>query len=495
MLPVLNIDIKEGICRAAYNHQLSNISSHPNDPISTSQQFASLCYTLSLVDSEWRHVALRHAWRTVYVDNHSIESALPEIRDKFGRYTRRMCIHVKFKSIASHYRRRNSFTQITTEFRPFCDLPLWPRLQILEIIYTHKCAFPGLAQYLEPRLANIHTVVVSGRVPIDMRRYALFLKSKCLREVNISSLPDRQDSLSTLSDPGDPILFELPSESITAISLSVLVDIRIVRSVLANTRHQLKKLELVGLCSNQLITAGISHPLLTTDEPSSLSTHPWEELESLSISLHIDPDLENVTVNFDADEFPQLTSLSITQSHPDSDTDPIDPCPSPPLSFLYGQTFTKHWAKLTHLRLLALNNTDVQMVIHHVMNLSTLHVVSSYGSPVFDARSLWLLLLSPLPLKTMSVDCQTLTQYIAELDFSLVRLNHPIREIHMQHVTLSCDQMSSLLDQCPRLSNCLNTGLALKPTAVECLSKTATIYSNYLAKLVDMWTDKTGLSF
>ncbi|KAJ2467686.1 hypothetical protein GGI02_003954, partial [Coemansia sp. RSA 2322] len=236
LLPPLNIDIKERICQAAHVYGVHQTKkSALSGQRSTSRQFSTLNFTLAKVDREWRRVALKYAWHTVYVDDCMTEGALETTRMAYGRYTRKLCVQIKFKGIASHYR-RYSQTHENADFQPFCDLHLWLNLRELEIVYAHKCAFPGLAKYLEPRLGNIGVLTIKGRVPIDMRRSAMFLKSGRLLEVNFRSLPREDDSISTISDLNDPILAHQVSNTITSLSLSTLIDVRIVRSVLASTR-------------------------------------------------------------------------------------------------------------------------------------------------------------------------------------------------------------------------------------------------------------------
>ncbi|KAJ1837068.1 hypothetical protein LPJ57_011547, partial [Coemansia sp. RSA 486] len=105
---------------------------------------------------------------------------------------------------------------------------------------------------------NIRKLTIRGRVPIDMRRGALFLSSEYLEEIRIEALPKNDDSLSTVSSHDDPLLSLPISENITSLSLTTLIDIRIIRLVLATTRGRLNKLELSGMCPAQLATVGIS---------------------------------------------------------------------------------------------------------------------------------------------------------------------------------------------------------------------------------------------
>ncbi|KAJ2791742.1 hypothetical protein H4R20_006826, partial [Coemansia guatemalensis] len=218
MLPQLNVDIKERICQIASLHNIFH------DECSTPtwagpKQFARVCVTLTHVDSSWRKVGIRHAWHTVYIDDRLAERVISDIRTLHGRHTRKLWIQVKFKSIASHYR-RYVLTHENTDFQPFCDLLKWPRLSDLEIAYTHKCAFPGLAAYLAPRLGNIRRLTITGRVPIDMRRGALLMRSACLEEIHFCAIPREDDSLSSISSPSDPILSLPTAQKIQAITLT-----------------------------------------------------------------------------------------------------------------------------------------------------------------------------------------------------------------------------------------------------------------------------------
>ncbi|KAJ2772109.1 hypothetical protein IWQ56_001524, partial [Coemansia nantahalensis] len=123
-------------------------------PPTGARHFARLCFALTHVDSEWRRVGLRHAWHTVYVDDRLPHSAIAEMRAAHGRHTRKMWVQVTFGGIASHYR-RYLHARDNWDIQPFCDLHRWPRLRDLEISYEHKCAFPALAAYIEPRLGAV----------------------------------------------------------------------------------------------------------------------------------------------------------------------------------------------------------------------------------------------------------------------------------------------------------------------------------------------------
>ncbi|KAJ2315029.1 hypothetical protein IWW52_004136, partial [Coemansia sp. RSA 2704] len=176
---------------------------------------------------EWRLAGMRHAWQTLYIDDLLASSSIIAIRLAHGAYTRKLWIQVRFQSIASHYR-RYALTHENTDIQPFCDLALWPRLTDLEIVYAHKCAFPGLTSYLEPRLGRIRRLTVSGRVPIDMRRGALLLRSAFLEEIHFFALPREDDSLSSIASHSDPILSRPFANSVRELTLTALIDIRIV---------------------------------------------------------------------------------------------------------------------------------------------------------------------------------------------------------------------------------------------------------------------------
>ncbi|KAJ2889617.1 hypothetical protein IWW38_004601, partial [Coemansia aciculifera] len=365
MPPLLNIDVKELICQAAHVHQQKSLSG----PRSWSRQFATLSHTLARVDSEWRLVARKYAWHTLYVDDSPTLCTLADIRATYGRYTRKLCIQIKFKGIALHYR-QYSQANGNADFQPFCELSLWPKLRELEIIYAHKCAFPGLAKYLEPRLGSICILTIKGRVPIDMRRSAMFLKSSSLHEVNVRSLPRADDSVSTISHHNDPILTYRVAESITSISLSTLIDVRIIRSVLATTRLQLQRLELIGLHPAQLAAVGLSR--LDQDiHNTALWRSPWASLTLLCIKLCTHSDDGGVLrINMDADEFPRLACLTFL------DCSPSIAATEHSLLFSYEQTLAKEWSNLRHLRVLALSNYDAHMLTQCAPQLLTIRVQS-----------------------------------------------------------------------------------------------------------------------
>ncbi|KAJ1814317.1 hypothetical protein LPJ60_006074, partial [Coemansia sp. RSA 2675] len=310
---------------------------------------------------------------------------------------------IKFKGIASHYRRYSQSLD-SADFQPFSDLSLWPRLRELEIVYAHKCAFPGLAKYLEPRLGSICVLTIKGRVPIDMRRNAMFLKSSSLLEVNVRSLPRADDSVSTISHHNDPILTYRVAESITSISLSTLIDVRIIRSVLASTRLQLHRLELIGLRPAQLAAVGLSRLDQDIQHPA-FRRSPWTSLVSLSIKLctHLE-DSVVARINLDAGEFPRLAHLAIT------DCSPSIAATEHPLRFSYEQTFSREWPNLRCLRALALGDRDACLLSQCAPRLSIIRIQSVRiieGRSLASACGLWHLLLSPQPLTSVTFSCIT----------------------------------------------------------------------------------------
>ncbi|KAJ2791926.1 hypothetical protein GGI18_000787 [Coemansia linderi] len=460
MPPLLNIDIKELICQA--EHTRASQAKALTGPRSWSWQFSTLCHTLASVDREWRLVAQKYAWHTVYVDDSPTPDTLAEIRTSYGRYTRKLCIQIKFKGIASHYRRYSQSLD-SADFQPFSDLSLWPRLRELEIVYAHKCAFPGLAKYLEPRLGSICVLTIKGRVPIDMRRNAMFLKSSSLLEVNVRSLPRADDSVSTISHHNDPILTYRVAESITSISLSTLIDVRIIRSVLASTRLQLHRLELIGLRPAQLAAVGLSRLDQDIQHPA-FRRSPWTSLVSLSIKLctHLE-DSVVARINLDAGEFPRLAHLAIT------DCSPSIAATEHPLRFSYEQTFSREWPNLRCLRALALGDRDACLLSQCAPRLSIIRIQSVRiieGRSLASACGLWHLLLSPQPLTSVTFSCITesatatlddedgisITFDGTLADFACLRQNHPIRALNAPHIKLTQAQESAIRQKCQHLA-------------------------------------------
>ncbi|KAJ2335365.1 hypothetical protein GGI00_001398 [Coemansia sp. RSA 2681] len=453
MLPLLNIDIKELICQVVHAHQAKALSG----PRSWSRQFTALSHTLAGVDREWRLVAQKYAWHTLYVDDSPAPATLADIRAAYGRHTRKLCIQIKFKGIASHYR-RFSQTNDDVDFQPFSELLLWPKLRELEIFYAHKCAFPGLAKYLEPRLGSISVLTIKGRLPLDIRRSVMFLRSSSLLEVNVRSLPRADDSVSTISHHNDPILTHRVAESISSISLSTLIDVRIIRSVLATTRVQLKRLELIGLRPTQLATVGLSR-LEQDIHNSALRRSPWANLAHLSIRMCTHSDDGSMSrINMDANEFPRLSYLAFI------DCSPSIAATEHSLMFSYEQTFAKEWPSLRHLRVLALDDHDAYMLTQCAPQLSTICVQSVR---VIDANSLvsthglWRLLVSPLPLMSITFACvlgppgEDAVDMTADglmLDFGCLRENHPARVVCAPHMELAELQASTIRQKCQRLS-------------------------------------------
>ncbi|KAJ1648507.1 hypothetical protein LPJ64_000205 [Coemansia asiatica] len=464
MVLPLNIDIKERICRAAFSNNI-RIAESSKKPY----QFSLLAFTFTHVDSEWRHVALKYAWHTVYVDEPAIERVLEEIQAIHGRYTRKLCIDVKFKSIVSHYR-RYSLTHENADLQPFCSLSLWPQLSELEINYLHKCAFPGLASYLEPRMGTIQKLTIRGRVPIDMRRGALFLRSEYLEEIRIDALPKSDDSLSTISSHNDPLLTMSISEHITSLSLTTLIDIRIIRSVLLTARSRLSRLELSGLCPAQLATVRISH--LGQDIHSSNSPRLWVRLRMLRLRLSMrqSDDDEPVQLNIDASEFPQLLSLHISDCFADKTASEY------PSMVSYEQTFSKTWPQLADLHLPALSDSDAHAISQCMPELVGLSVCSaclfSAGHQI-SALGIWHLLtdlsrlisvviiVSPAHNQSGSAANSEHSKFIIaraenapflSLNFGLIRKDHPLRVLDIPKIRLTEHQAHAIRQQCLRIS-------------------------------------------
>ncbi|KAJ1938078.1 hypothetical protein EC988_007701, partial [Linderina pennispora] len=170
--------------------------------------------------------------------------------------------------------------------QPFCDLPLWPHLEELEVDYAHKCAFPGLAKYIEPRLGNIRVLAVTGRVPIDMRRGVLFMKAAELREIHIRAMVSEKDSLSTIATVPDSILTRPVMQTLTRMSITPMIDVRVARWVLSTQKQTLRWLDVNGFNSEQLSVIG----LFCSNQPdlvalSQQSHVQWRCLESLTVSM------------------------------------------------------------------------------------------------------------------------------------------------------------------------------------------------------------------
>ncbi|KAJ2745282.1 hypothetical protein GGI20_002305 [Coemansia sp. BCRC 34301] len=494
MPPLLNIDIKELICQAAHVHQTRTFSGLQ----SWSRQFSILGHTLARVDREWRLVAQKYAWHTLYVDDCPTSDTLADIRATYGRYTRKLCIHIKFKGIASHYR-RYSQTSENADFQPFSELSLWPKLRELEIVYAHKCAFPGLAKYLEPRLGSICILTIKGRVPVDMRRSAMFLKSSSLLEVNVRSLPRADDSVSTISHHNDPILTYRVAESVTSISLSTLIDVRIIRLVLATTRLQLQRLELIGLRPAQLAAVGLSRLDQDIHNPA-LWRSPWSSLAFLSIKLCTHSDDGAVSrVNMDADEFPRLACLALV------DCSPSIAASEHALMFSYEQTLTKEWSSLRCLQVLALSDHDACMLAQCAPRMSTIRVQSVRiidTNSLASACGLWRLLASPLPLALITFSCVVgpdvedsmgMTAEELMVDFGCVRENHPARVICAPHMWLAETQTSTIRQKCPRLSRLVtrsSDAAVLSCTSSSCPEEDRRLYSvafRGLAQIAGIW--------
>ncbi|KAJ2594362.1 hypothetical protein H4R99_005810 [Coemansia sp. RSA 1722] len=452
----LNIDIKERICQAAFSYDI-----HQTEPTTTPYQFSLLAFALTHVDSEWRRVALKYAWHTIYINEPATEQVLEDIQATHGRYTRKLCIHVKFKSILSHYR-RYSLTHENTDFQPFCSLSLWPQLSELEINYTHKCAFPGLASYLEPRIGNIRKLTIRGRVPIDMRRGALFLSSEYLEEIRIEALPKNDDSLSTVSSHDDPLLSLPISEHITSLSLTTLIDIRIIRLVLATTRGRLNKLELSGMCPAQLATVGISR---LAQEIHSDKPRLWTRLRVLRLRLCMQQgDSESVQINMNASEFPQLESLHISDCFPEKSAS------DHPSRISYEQTFTKAWPQLTDLHLPAFSNLDaravaqcipglVRLCVQSVCPLGAEHQISVLGilHLLTGLSRLTSVIISPFHLKSRSFadseQARCVNTDAPFLDFGLIHKDHPLRVLDIPGIRLTEHQLHAIRQRCPHIAD------------------------------------------
>ncbi|KAJ2825072.1 hypothetical protein IWW50_003021 [Coemansia erecta] len=451
MGPQLNADIKERICQAAHiqdaqkTPELAYVHPYP-------RHFSTACMALTHVDRSWRHVGLRYAWRTVYIDDALSNAAITAMRLTHGAYTRKLWIQVKFHSIASHYR-RYAQTHENSDIQPFCDLARWPHLADLEIVYAHKCAFPGLASYLEPRLGRVRRLTIKGRVPIDMRRGALMLRSPDIEEIHFCAMPRCDDSLSSISSHSDPVLSLPIAASVSAITMTTLVDIRIVRSVLAQTRCQLRRLELIGLSSEQLATARVFCHYTTSTQQSA---RVWTQLLALSIKLSTESDGGSpVCVSLDPEEFPKLTNLAIADC----------PCsvaeePEHPACISYGKSFSKQWPCLAHVRLQTLSNGDAWAIARSVSQLTTLHVSSDMLiSPqcTMSAAGLWNLLTAALPLQSVSIRCAFAQAAFVDkhsdvrLDFGQVSKTSALYVVDTPHIVLTTHQAQDIRRACQNL--------------------------------------------
>ncbi|KAJ2852260.1 hypothetical protein IWW36_000403 [Coemansia brasiliensis] len=334
MFPRLNGDIKERICQIAHSYDSKRIADTTFAAIGP-RHFSTSCVVLTHVDSEWRYVGLRYAWHTLFVDDELSGPTMSLIRKIYGKYTRKLWVQLKFQSIASHYR-RYALTHENMDVRPFYDLPQWPSLLDLEIVYTHKCAFPGLATYLQPRLGRIRRLTITGRVPIDMRRSALLTYSPWLEEIHFKALPREDDSLSSIFNHSDPALFSTLAPNIQALTISSLIDIRITSAVLSKAKQHLHKLRLLGMLSEQLVTIGV---LCSQDDSSQARKHVWSGLQSLSIKLLVNSAEDTpVFLRLDSTEFPVLKALEI------SDSSCAAMCISEhPVRIFYGSTLAKEW--------------------------------------------------------------------------------------------------------------------------------------------------------
>ncbi|KAJ2497773.1 hypothetical protein GGH96_004825 [Coemansia sp. RSA 1972] len=345
MSPQLNADIKERICQAAHALDAHHAPNHTH-PLP--RHFATSCMALAHTSSSWRHIAYRYAWRTIYIDD-MLSNSISSIRIARGTHTRKLWIHVQFRTLTTHYRRYAQTHESSVQ--PFCDIALWPRLDDVEIVYAHKCAFPGLAAYLEPRLGRVRRLTVSGRVPIDMRRSFVLLQSQWIEEIHFQAVPREDDSVSSISSHNDPVLALSLAPSVSALTMTTLVDIRIVRLVLVKARTQLKRLELIGMSSEQLATAGVF-----CQYSAQPSARVWTQLCVLTVRMAVN-DESLVCVRLDATEFPRLEALAIVDN-PGFGT----VVPEHPTRISYEKSFAKQWPRLTHLRLQALSNNDAWAV-------------------------------------------------------------------------------------------------------------------------------------
>ncbi|KAJ2715368.1 hypothetical protein H4R19_001242 [Coemansia spiralis] len=397
MPPRLTADIKEHICRIAHECDIRSTGDDTQQPPAGARHFSRLCFELTHVDSEWRRVGLRYAWHTVYVDDRLPHDTIAEMRTTHGRHTRKLWVQVSFGGIASHYR-RYSHARDNSDIQPFCDLHRWPRLHDLEISYAHKCAFPALAAYIEPRLGPVRRLTISGRVPIDMRRGALVMKSEHLQEIYFRALPRGGDSLLPILGPNDPSLLLPVSDLVRAITLTALIDTKTVRWVLAQTRPQLERLSVIGLSASQLTAAGLQcqSNSAAAGPPASRT---WTRLRVLVVSVRAGAVGDAlVRLDLDAAEFPQLERLSVAGlAHPAAATH------DPPPLVTYGGMFTKVWPRLAHLYLPTLSCDDAWSVVRTVPKLATIRVQPTQGP--LGLCTLQRLLASLLPSRRIVVSC------------------------------------------------------------------------------------------
>ncbi|KAJ1992594.1 hypothetical protein GGI25_000095 [Coemansia spiralis] len=469
MLPRLNIDVKERICQIAHAHQL-NVQDAGVLSDLRQIQFANLTFTLTHVDSQWRRVAMRYAWHTVYVDDCLPNDIFHSIHTVYARYTRKLCVMVRFRGIVSHYR-RYSMTHENADLQPFCHLHMWPQLEELDITYAHKCGFPGLASYIEPRLCNVRKLTVRGRLPIDMRRAVLFLNSPKLKEMHVRAFLRDDDSLSTISNYGDPILLMPIASSLSTITLTTAIDVRIIRAVLDRGRQQLKKVALIGLCPAQLVATGVTRAFTDLVEKRE---RVWSSLKMLNIKIcmHL---LGNAPakVYLNATEFPSLECLKIT------DCSSAISVSDHPLSVVYGQSFSKTWLRLRYLYIMALSDHDSMLVSQYMPYLAKLDVQSMQilkPECLMTALGLWHLLTSALPLSAIRLTClgQETPEDSAEnvsdeqslLDFDAVRTNHPARVLVVPNIRLTQLQIESIRQRCKCLSS---LAVASSDYSVDCV--------------------------
>ncbi|KAJ2543449.1 hypothetical protein GGH12_003593 [Coemansia sp. RSA 1822] len=480
MGPHLNADIKERICQAVHVLDAQHAPDHAH-PLP--RHFATSCMALTHTNSSWRHIAYRYAWRTLYIDD-MLSSSITSIRIARGTHTRKLWIHVQFHTLAIHYRRYAS-THENTRVQPFCDIALWPHLDDVEIVYAHKCAFPGLAAYLEPRLGRVRRLTVSGRVPIDMRRSIVLLQSRWIEEIHFCALPREDDSLSSISSHNDPVLNLSLAPSVSALTITTLVDIRIVRSVLAKARAQLKRLELIGMSSEQLATIGVFC------QYNAQSAHAWTQLCVLTVRMAVDYNESLVCVRLDAAEFPRLEALAIVDN-PGSKA----VVPEYPTRISYEKSFAKQWPRLSRLRLQALSNDDTWAIARFVPQLSTLRVCSDLylcSESMPSATGLWHLLATAAPLQAVSINCVN-AQCVHEesdsskLDFGQLGKNQYVRSISAPHMVLSSNQVMSIRQACLNLTT-FNAGsgiISLKSETSRALWFISAPSQSF-ARLVNKW--------
>ncbi|KAJ1817228.1 hypothetical protein LPJ75_001782 [Coemansia sp. RSA 2598] len=302
-----------------------------------------------------------------------------------------------------------------------------------------------------------------------MRRGALFLRSQRLEEIRIKALPKNDDSLSTVSSHNDPLLSLPISEHITSLSLTTLVDIRIIRSVLATARGHLSRLELSGLCPAQLATVGISRlgQNIRGSAPS-----PWIRLRALRIRLcMLQGDDAPVQINIVASEFPQLASLRISDCFPDRAASEY------PSGISYKQTFSKTWPLLADLHLPAMSNSDAQAIAQYVPGLARLsvhmacpldaeHQISALGiwHLLTDLPRLFSVVVRPADGKIdpCSADSEQSKRVFADdsplcLNFALIRKDHPLRVLDIPQIRMAEHQLLAIRQRCLRISE-LNAG-------------------------------------